>query len=153
MFKNWREWAPLPLRLVLGLGYMYHGYPKLFSAEGHASIMGMLQNMGVPAPGPMSWVVGFTEFVGGLALVVGALVTLVSFVLGASLVVNILIAMFRGGFPQPLPGQQPLPGYETSLAYIAGLLALIIGGAGVYSIDRMLAAKRSDARSKMRESA
>jgi hypothetical protein len=30
-----------------------------------------------------------------------------------------------------------MPGYEVNLLYIAGLLALAIGGAGAYSVDRM----------------
>jgi putative oxidoreductase len=31
------------------------------------------------------------------------------------------------------------PGYEVNLLYIGGLLALILGGAGPFSIDRLLA--------------
>ena len=34
------------------------------------------------------------------------------------------------------------PGYEVNLLYIAGLLSLILGGAGALSIDRVLAQKR-----------
>jgi putative oxidoreductase len=35
------------------------------------------------------------------------------------------------------------PGYEINLLYIAGLLALILGGAGPLSIDRLRAKKAS----------
>jgi len=34
------------------------------------------------------------------------------------------------------------PGYETDLLYIAGLIALCIGGAGPLSVDERLRAKR-----------
>jgi hypothetical protein len=34
------------------------------------------------------------------------------------------------------------PGYEVNLLYIAGLLALILGGAGAFSIDRLLARRK-----------
>jgi putative oxidoreductase len=40
----------------------------------------------------------------------------------------------QGGSPQFGP-----PGYEVNLLYIAGLLVLILGGAGPFSIDRLLA--------------
>jgi putative oxidoreductase len=33
------------------------------------------------------------------------------------------------------------PGYEVNLLYIAGLLSLILGGAGALSIDRLLSRK------------
>jgi uncharacterized membrane protein YphA (DoxX/SURF4 family) len=36
------------------------------------------------------------------------------------------------------------PGYEVNLLYIAGLLALILGGAGPISIDRLLARRKRE---------
>jgi len=152
MFKKWNQWAPLPLRLILGLGLAYHGFPKLFSAAGQASFIGMMQSMGVPAPGLMVWVVGILEFVGGLLLVVGAFTGIVSAVIVIEIIINLVVALFRGGFPQPLPGQQPLPGVEVSLVYMAGLLALILGGAGVYSIDQMRAARQVSGVSQTQDS-
>ena len=35
-------WAPIPPRPILGFGFVYHGFPKLFSAEGHEMFLGML---------------------------------------------------------------------------------------------------------------
>jgi len=39
MFKlpnetHWRDWAPLPLRLVIGYGFMVHGWAKLSRGAG-----------------------------------------------------------------------------------------------------------------------
>jgi putative oxidoreductase len=34
------------------------------------------------------------------------------------------------------------PGYEVNLLYIAGLLPLMLGGAGALSVDRVLARRR-----------
>jgi putative oxidoreductase len=36
------------------------------------------------------------------------------------------------------------PGYEVNLLYIAGLLALILGGAGPFSIDRLLTRRKRE---------
>ena len=142
--SGWKKWAPIPLRLILGFGFVYHGYPKLFTSQGHEMFLGMLQNIGVPAAGLMSWVVAIVEFVGGIALILGAFVTLAA-LLNA---INMLVALFTVHLPHgfnfmnitEMTEQGPqfgMPGYEVNLLYIAGLLALILGGAGAASFDRM----------------
>ena len=144
MSDSVNDLVPVPLRLVIGFGFAYHGAPKLFSAEGHAGFTGMLQNLGVPAAGLMSWVVGIIEFFGGLALIAGAFVSIVSILL----IVNMLVALFKVHLSQGfnfmhITGMSEggrtfgMPGYEVSLLYIAGLAALLLGGAGLYSVDRM----------------
>ncbi|UCC74677.1 MAG: DoxX family protein [Gemmatimonadota bacterium] len=149
MRKGWAEYASLPLRLVLGFGFAFHGFPKLFSGQGHAMFTGMLESIGVPAAGLMSWVVGFVEFFGGLALIAGAFVAIVS-LLGT---VNMLVALFTVHVPhgfnfmniQGMSESGPIfgmPGYEVNLLYIAGFAALALAGAGVWSVDRWLAEKR-----------
>ena len=35
MFTTSKRWAPLPLRIMLGVGFLYHGWPKVFSSQGH----------------------------------------------------------------------------------------------------------------------
>ena len=134
------SWAPMPLRLILGSGFMYHGFPKLFTSDGHQMFAGMLANMGVPAPGPMSWLVGIVEFFGGLVLILGILVRPAA----GLLIINMLVAMFKVHLSQgfnfmhvtgmtdagPTFG---LPGYEVNLIYIAGLLSLLLSGGGALS--------------------
>jgi putative oxidoreductase len=75
---------------MLGFGFIYHGFPKVFSSEGHTGFVGMLQGMGIPAPDLMAWVVGIVEVLGGLALIVGAFVLIAGSLLG----INMLVAMF-----------------------------------------------------------
>jgi len=144
MFRQWKKYAPIPLRLVLGIGFVYHGFPKIFSSQGNESFQGMLASIGVPAPGFMSYAVGALEFFGGLALIVGALVGL----LGLLLIVNMLVAMFTVHLPSGFnfmnitgmgeAGPQfGLPGYEVNLLYIAGLAALALWGAGPLSVEAM----------------
>jgi len=140
--QTWLPWAPVPLRLMLGFGFMYHGAPKLFTVEGHQQFTGLLQSLGIPLPELMSWVVGLVETVGGLALILGAFVVLAS----SLLVVNMIVAMVTVHLPNGFSfinqigateqgPQFGMPGYEVNLLYIAGLLALILGGAGAGSLD------------------
>jgi putative oxidoreductase len=82
--------APLFLRLVLGFGFLYHGYAKLFAMGGHENFAGMLSGLGVPAPDLMAWLVGVLEFGGGLALMRRLLLPIVT----ALLTINMLVAMF-----------------------------------------------------------
>jgi len=66
------RWAILPMRLVIGYGFMEHGFAKLSRGpDGFASI---LQQMGVPLPHVATWLTIGTELVGGVALLLGAFV-------------------------------------------------------------------------------
>lgn len=152
--RYWNKWAPLPLRLVLGVGFMYHGFPKLFSTAGHEQFVGMLQSIGIPAADTMAWVMAIVEVGGGLALLLGAWVAISA----ALLTLDVLVAMWAvhlfQGFSttnitdvteaSPMFGT---PGYEVNLLYIAGLLALLLGGAGAWALDR----PRSDERVQVEE--
>src|SRR5215467_6487661 len=145
----WRQWAPLPLRLIIGYGFMAHGWTKL--SLGPAGFARLLEQIGAPMPEATAWVSTLIEILGGLAILAGAFVAAVSI----PLIVMMLVAMFtvhlRYGFsaintigltadgPQFSP-----PGYEVNLLYIACLVALILGGAGPLSIDRLLARRKRE---------
>jgi len=145
MFTASKQWAPLPLRVMLGIGFVFHGWPKLFSSQDHQGFVGMLGALGVPAPEITAWVVGLAETVGGVALIVGAFVAVASVVLIVDMVVAMITVHAPNGFnfihitgmgkDGPVFG---MPGAEVNLLYIAGLLALVIGGAGGWSIESLL---------------
>ncbi len=152
MQAAWSKWAPMPLRLIIGFGFVYHGFPKIFSSQGHEMFLGMLQGMGVPAAGLMAWLVGIVELLGGLAIIAGAFVP----VAAALLIVDMLVALFMvhlangfnfmnvTGMTEAGP-QFGMPGYEVPLLYIAGLLALFLRGASHMSVDEKLAERKGGA--------
>ena len=154
MFKQgssllWQQWAPLPLRLIIGYGFVAHGWAKL--SRGPAGFAKLLEQIHAPLPEVTAWVSTLIEILGGLAILAGAFVAVVS----VPLIMMMLVAMFtvhlRYGFsaintigltadgPQFSP-----PGYEVNLLYIAGLLALILQGAGPFSIDQLLARSKRE---------
>jgi len=142
--KHWNQWAPLPLRLILGFGFVYHGLPKLSSMAGHDRFVGMLQGIGMPSPDLMAWIAAIIEVVGGLALILGAWVAISSAVLTIHMLVAMLTVHLPHGFSFiNITGQTEsgptfgMPGCEVNLLYIAGLLALILGGAGACSLDHL----------------
>jgi putative oxidoreductase len=137
-----QKWWPGPLRLFLGIAFIYHGAPKLFSVAGHRGLAENLLHMGMPLPDLLAWVVGIVEFLGAIALLLGVVVSVAS----ALLVIEMLVAMFKVHLPHgfafvQVVGMTPtgpvfgLPGAEVNMLYIAVLLALFIGGPGPLSIE------------------
>lgn len=134
------RWASLPLRLIVGYGFIVHGYAKL--SRGPDTFAVVLHTLGVPAPHLLAWLTTLVELVGGSAILAGAFVPLVSL----PMVVVLLTALFTVHLPYGFfsvklvevsaSGTKFGPvGYEVILLYLAGLAALVAGGAGPLSID------------------
>jgi putative oxidoreductase len=137
MFKQWNQWAPLPLRLVLGIGMMQAGFPKLFVPAGRANIAHLLAQLGIPFPEVMGWVVGVVEFFGGLCILLGVSIAISAGLNALSITTLLILSFAKGGIPEPLPGGDPFPDYRLAVLILAGMLTLAIGGAGIYAIDGM----------------
>jgi putative oxidoreductase len=146
MDARFRAYWRIPLRLLLGVAFLVHGLPKL--GAGHAGFAAALERLHVPAPGLLSWVSALVEVLGGVALLLGALVAVAALLL----TVDMLVAMFLVHLPHGfsflnitgMTSQGPqfgMPGAEVNLLYIAGLLALFIGGTGPLSFDERVRAK------------
>jgi putative oxidoreductase len=139
-----RQWAALPLRLVVGYGFVAHGYAKV--VNGPERFAASLHALGVPAPHSMAWTTIVCELLGGFAVLVGAWIPLVSLPLSAILVVAAITVHLPYGFssiklrevtaggPQFGP-----PGYETNLLYVAALATLVLGGSGPFALDQLKA--------------
>lgn len=131
-------WAPLALRLPIGIIFVAHGAQKLFGAFGGYGLEGtgqFMASLGL-APGYlMALLAGSAEFFGGLALLFGLLVRPAAAVLAFAMLVAIFsVHIDKGLF---LANN----GYEFGLALLAAALALLISGAGRLSADAVLAAR------------
>jgi putative oxidoreductase len=148
------RWAPVPLRLIVGYGFMEHGFAKL--ARGLDAFPTILQALGVPAPHLMGWLTILVEIFGGLAVLLGALVPLASIPMAAVLLVAMFTVHLPYGFSSiKLQGvtaagaQFGPPGFETNLLYLACLVALVLGGSGPLAIESLLAKRRENMRPSM----
>src|SRR5260370_21885507 len=56
------RWAPIPLRIIVGYGFMAHGFAKL--SKGPEAFAAILHAIGVPAPHLMAWLTILTELIG-----------------------------------------------------------------------------------------
>lgn len=137
------RWAPIPLRLIVGYGFVAHGLAKL--AKGPENFVAIVHAIGTPLPHLMAWLTILVELIGGLAVLAGALVPLVSIPMAAVL----LVAMFTVHLPFGFTSIKLMsvtadgahfgpPGYETDLLYLACLATLVMAGSGPLAIDNLI---------------
>lgn len=122
----------LILRLVLGLTFMAHGSQKLFGwfgGGGLAGTTGMMQKMGLRAPGFWAILAALAEFGGGLLLALGFLNPLGSLGIIAAMLVAISQVHWPKGF------WNTKGGFEFPLINLTAALALALTGPGAYSLD------------------
>jgi putative oxidoreductase len=134
VMSRYEPYAPLALRIVLGLIFLAHGAQKLFGAFGGYGISGTAQffeQIGI-SPGTF-WaaVVGLVEFVGGLAVLVGVLTRYAAMLLAINMLAAVLWVHLPNGFFLP-------KGFEYAFVLLGANLTLLIGGAGELSLDRYL---------------
>jgi putative oxidoreductase len=129
------------VRLVLGVVFFAHGAQKMlgwFGGYGFTGTMGFFtQKMGIPAP--LAFLAICAEFFGGLGLIVGLLSRIAAF----GIICNMLVAIFTvhrfNGFFMNWFGNQKGEGFEYHLLAIAIGVAILVKGAGAFSLDRLLA--------------
>ena len=144
------RWAPLPLRLIVGYGFIVHGYAKL--SRGPDTFAAVLHTLGVPLPHLLAWLTTVVELVCGSAILAGAFVPLAAVPMAIVLVTALLTVHLPYGFfsvklvEVSANGTKFGPvGYEVILLYLAGLAALVAGGSGPLSVDAWRRGHQSDA--------
>jgi putative oxidoreductase len=124
------------LRILTGITFMAHGSQKLFGWFGGYGLAGVgqwMESLGLTPGYLMALMAGSAEFFGGLALLVGLLVRPAAAVLTFTLLVAIITVHIGNGFFVANNG------YEFALALMAACLALLVEGAGRWSLDKGLA--------------
>jgi putative oxidoreductase len=133
--------VPLALvRLALGVVMFPHGAQKMlgwWGGNGFGPTMGFFEHQGIPAV--LAFLAIAAEFFGGLGLILGFLSRIAAF----GVLVNMLVAIFmvhaKNGFFMNWTGKQGGEGFEYHVLAVAMALAVMIGGAGAFSIDHAIA--------------
>ncbi len=124
----------LIVRLVIGAVFVAHGAQKLF-VFGLPDVTNGFVQQGIPFANVTAPLVSMLEFFGGIAIVVGLLTRFVAL----GLVIDMLAALYLVHLPSGffLPN-----GFEFVLTLASINLALVLTGAGAYSIDAIVARRR-----------
>jgi putative oxidoreductase len=145
-----RQWAPLPLRLIVGYGFVAHGYAKF--SRGPDTFAVVLDTIGTPIPLVLAWLTTLVEMICGLAVLIGAFVPMASVPMAVVLVTALFTIHLPYGFFSVKLVEVTASGtkfgsvgYEIILLYLASLATLVLGGAGPFSIDRWRSRRRARA--------
>ncbi|MDJ1506115.1 DoxX family protein [Xanthocytophaga agilis] len=142
--KNHYTWSPFFLRLIIGFGFITHGWAKL--SRGPEGFGKLLTQIHIPFPEAIAWICTMLELSGGVAIVLGVFVSIAAIPLIGIMLVAMFSIHIHYGFSSVktigLTPQGPVfgpIGYEINLLYIVGLVSLILTGAGIFSVDAWLA--------------
>jgi len=124
------------LRLVLGVVFFAHGAQKMlgwFGGFGFHDTMGAFAQMGMPAP--VAFLIICAQFFGGLGLIVGLLTRIASLGIAGLMIGAIFMVHLQNGFFMNWMGTQKGEGIEYHLLALAMAAALLLRGAGAFSLD------------------
>jgi putative oxidoreductase len=128
------------LRVVLGVVFFAHGAQRMlgwFGGDGFQGTMGALTQTGMPAP--VAVLIICAQFFGGLGLVAGLLTRIASLGIAGLMIGAIFMVHLQNGFFMNWMGTQKGEGIEFHLLALAMAAALLLRGAGAFSLDRALA--------------
>jgi putative oxidoreductase len=126
--------ALLLVRLVMGVAFVLHGWPKIQNPMGWMNAMG-----GSSVPSFLQALAALAEFGGGIALILGLLTPIAAFGLVCQMIGALVLVHFPQGHPFVSQGG---PSYELPLVYLVMSILLIVLGPGKWSVDALLFAGR-----------
>src|ERR1700686_262507 len=127
------------LRVVLGVVFLAHGSQKmlgLFGGYGFHATMEFFTHMGMPAA--VAFLIICTEFFGGLGLIFGLLTRIAALGISGLMIGAIFMVHLPNGIFMNWMGNQKGEGFEYHLLALAMAAALLLRGAGAFSVDRAL---------------
>ena len=115
------KFSPLPLRILVGIGLILHGVPKItdtHSAEGFFSTVGLPPELAIP--------IGLLEVIGGICILTGILTRVSAGLIAIEMIGAILNVKLAKGF---------IGGYELELLIMIICISLFVSGPGRFSIE------------------
>ena len=130
--------ALLLIRFPLGLDMFVHGYQKVTHVPAT-----MRYFDGLNVPHPLAWLAIIAEFCGGLGLMIGLLSRIAAFGVGCTMVVAVFLRHLPYGYLMNWHGGLPFgtEGYEYHTLAVGMALAIMLAGAGAFSLDGFVASR------------
>lgn len=140
LFQTDDNWALAVIRVVLGIVIFAHGAQKMlgwFGGRGFHGYMTYLMHVrGVP--GPFAFLAIAAEFFGSLGLILGFLGRIAAFGIAIDMVVAVVLVHLPFGFFMNWNSEKKGEGFEFQILVVAMAVAVMIGGAGPLSLDRLI---------------
>ncbi len=119
--KNAKDWGLLALRVAMGVIFIAHGYAKLNG--GMPMFTGMVAGLGFPMASFFAYAAALTEFLGGIALLLGIGTSIASVL--TAIVMLVAILGVKG---------LKLPMIDADLSLLAMSVAIFCMGPGRFSL-------------------
>ena len=120
------------IRVIIGLNLIPHGYPKLFSEGRAEKTAGYFSSLGLEPALPLVYLVGVTEFFGGIMLILGLFTRFTAAAVVIFMGVSVFVAHWEAGFFWNKGG------YEYPLMWGVIALAIFFRGGGSHALDNRL---------------
>jgi len=124
-FNTLQPFAAIFIRLAFGYHLIQYTYADVFTLSAATNNAGYLSTLGIPFPSIMAWVYILTEFLGGIALIIGFKIRWFA----VALIINFLVAVFIAH------AHQPYSKSFESIQMLAVSCFFLFNGAGKLSID------------------
>lgn len=132
-FSSGARYAPTMIRIVVGVVGVVHGWPKL---KDLTSFIDAVRGMGIPLAEIFATAAALSEFLGGLALIIGFCTRYAAFFFACTMAVAVFRVHWSAGF---LASER---GFEYPLVLLVASLSLMLSGAGRLSFDHLLGRKK-----------
>jgi|ERR1700730_13923073 len=134
------DWVITIVRIALGVVFFAHGAQKALGWFGGAGLQSTLrvfrEHLRIPAPLALLSVA--VEFLGGLGLIVGLLSRVAALGIAVVMIVALVAVHRKFGFFMNWYGEKKGHGIEYHILVLALALAVMIRGAGAFSLDQVL---------------
>jgi putative oxidoreductase len=119
----------LPLRVAMGLAFVFHGWPKIQNALGWMGAE-------APVPGFLQALAAVAEFGGGIALALGLLTRVAA--VGILCVMITALATVHIPHGDPFVGKPGQHSAEPATVYLCCAVLFLVIGPGRFSLDALL---------------
>ena len=134
------NWVPTLARIVLGIIFFAHGSQKVFGWFGGPGLKKTVRTLTefVGLPPILALAAVGSEFVGGVALILGLLGRISALGIAVNMLAAILMVHGKYGLFMNWFGDRKGHGIEYHLLAIALAIVIIAEGSGAFSLDRLL---------------
>jgi putative oxidoreductase len=129
------NWGTVPIRLALGLVFIFHGSQKLLGWFGGPGLEGFAAHMDLQPPKFWAVLAANGEFFGGLLVLLGLFTRFGALNIAVTMAVAVLHVHWAKGFAAKDGG------FEYPLTLLLAAIALMISGGGAASFDSCISGK------------